>query len=130
MKNVKRKVLDDLKDYFDDLSNSEKEEVELEVIKYLCDNDRSPIDIKPVLPNSLYNYLDNKLHIVIEKEQEIREEFFSQYFPDASNSELFEILNRYKGIFFMRKRRLQLLGGKTSEVEKDTHLQVKEAVKM
>lgn len=80
MKNVKRKVLDDLKDYFDDFNYSEKEEIEQEVIKYLCDNDRSLIDIKSVVPNSLYNYLDNKWHIVIEKEQEIREEIFCPVF--------------------------------------------------
>lgn len=36
LKNIKRKVLDDLKEYFDDFSDNEKGEVEKEMIKYMC----------------------------------------------------------------------------------------------
>lgn len=106
MNNIRREILDDLKDYFDELNDTKKEEVEIEVIKYLCKNDRSPTDIKSIISNSLYDSLDNKWCIVIEKEQAIMEETFAQYFPDASNSKLFEILNQYKGTFFLRRRRL------------------------
>lgn len=81
-------------------------------------------------PDSLYNSLDNKWCIAIEKEQEIREEIFAQYFPDVSNSELYKIMDKYKGLFFMRRRRLLLLEGKVSEVVKDTHSHAKDALRL
>lgn len=60
IKNIRRKVLDDLKEYFDDFNDSEKEDVEQELIKYLCDNDWSPTNIKSVTSKYLYDSLDNK----------------------------------------------------------------------
>lgn len=42
IKNIRRKVLSDLVECFDDFNDNEKEEVEQEVIQYLCINDRSP----------------------------------------------------------------------------------------
>lgn len=130
VKNIRRKVLDDIKDYFDDFNDNEKEDVEEERIKYLCINDWSPFETKSIMPKSLFNFLDKKWCIAIEKEQDIREKNFAQNFPNVSNSELFEIIDKHKGIFFMRRRRLLLLEGKSSEVEEDTHLKVKTIVNM
>ncbi|XP_057828876.1 uncharacterized protein LOC131040020 [Cryptomeria japonica] len=78
----------------------EKEDVEQELIKYLCDNDRSPTNIKSVISKSFYKSLNNKWRIAIEKEQAIREEIVAQYFLDASNSELLEILDQYKDALY------------------------------
>lgn len=60
----------------------------------------------------------------------MREKIFSQHFPDVSNLELFEVMNKYKGLFFMRRRRLLLLKGKGQEVIKDRHTHAQEALKM
>lgn len=87
IKNIRRKFLDDLKEYFDDFNDNEKEEVEQELIKYLCINDWSPSEIESVTSKSLYDYLENKWRISIDKEQDIKEKFFAQYFPDVSNIE-------------------------------------------
>lgn len=48
---------------------------------------------------------------------------FAKYFLDVSNFELFEIMDKNKGIFFMRRRRLGLLEGKAFEVER-THIYI------
>lgn len=88
----------------------------------MCVNDQSPSKIRSETPDSLYNSLENKWRIAIEKEQEIREKVFAQYFLDLSNFELFEVINQNKGLFFTRRRRLWLLEGRIDDVEKDTHL--------
>lgn len=121
IKNIRRKVIGDFKECFDDFNDDEKKEVEQEVINYLCINDRWPLEIRSETPDSFYNTLNNKWRISIEKEQEIREEIFAQYFPDVPKIELYEVVERYKGLFFMRRRRLLLLEGKVPKVVKDTH---------
>lgn len=77
IKNIRRKVLGDLKECFDDFNDDEKKKLEQEVINYLCINDQWPSKIESEMPDSLYNSLDNKWRIAIEKEQEIREEVFA-----------------------------------------------------
>lgn len=49
----------------------------------------------------------------------MREKVFAEHFPDVSNLELFDVMNKYKGLFFMRRRRLLLLEGKGKEVLKE-----------
>lgn len=68
IKNIRRKVLSDLIDHFDNFNDNEKEGVEQEVIQYLCINDPSPSEIRSMTPDSLYISLDNKWCIAIEKE--------------------------------------------------------------
>lgn len=94
----------------------------------MCKNDWSPLEIKSQTPDSLFKALDNKWRIAIEKEQEIREKVFAQYFPDLSNSELFDVLDQNKGLFFTRRRRLWLLEGRVDDVEKDTHQYMNHAI--
>lgn len=68
VKNIRRKLLHDLVDYYDDFNSEEKDEVLQEIILYLCKNDRSPSEIKSQTLDSLFKALDNKWHIAIEKE--------------------------------------------------------------
>lgn len=130
IKNIRRKLLHDLIKYFDDFNDDEKEAIKKEIIQYLCVIDPSPSEIRSETPDSLYKPLDNKWRITIEQEQEMREKVFAEHFPDVSNSKLFDVMNKYKGIFFMRRRRLLLLEGKGKEVLKDTHTHSLEALKM
>lgn len=60
----------------------------------------------------------------------MREKVFAEHFPDVSNSELFRVMNKYKGLFFMRRWRLLLLEGKGKEVLKNTHTLAIEVLKM
>lgn len=46
IKNIRRKLLHDLVDYYDDFNDEEKEEVLQEIIIYLCKNDWLPSEIK------------------------------------------------------------------------------------
>lgn len=60
VKNIRRKLLHDLIDFYDEFNSEEKDEVLQEIILYLCKNDWSPSEIKSQTPDSLFKALDNK----------------------------------------------------------------------
>lgn len=80
-----------------------------------------PQDIQKDIFDSLYSILENKWKLILEKDQEIIDKVFVQYFPELSHEELLALLAKYKGQFHSKTRRLKLLDGKTQLVEDDTH---------
>lgn len=57
----------------------------------------------------------------VEKDQEIIDSTFIQYFLDFSKDELATLLDNYKGQFHFKTRRLMLMNGKVKSIEVGTH---------
>lgn len=63
----------------------------------------------------------NKWEEAVEKEKEIIDDIFIQYFPYLSKDELNVLLDHYKTQFYFKSRRLRIIGEKMQSVEVETH---------
>lgn len=108
-------------DNFDSFDEDQKEHIVQQVINHLCHYNGLPHDLKNEIFDSLYSILLNKWEEVVEKEQEIIDNVFIQYFPDLSKDELITLVDNYITQIPFKSRRLKLMSGRMKSVEVETH---------
>lgn len=68
--------------------------------------------------------------MVVDQDHEIIDKIVIQYFPKLPRDELLELLDKFKGQFNYKARRLKLLARKIQFAEDDTHRIAKEIHRM
>ena len=123
-KKIRNDDLNDLKNTnFNNLTKEEKNKVDDSMNAMMVDYKHTPLELDGQLPKDLYKIVEDKWHLFLQMEKEIRESTLASFLLDLSKSQIINAVKRHNNRFTPKYRAFSILQNKIEEVvQKSTRL--------